>query len=170
MQVKVPYAQAIARKYPEPVAIAIARDPQGKQNPITLGWVMCTSHDPPMLAISVGLTRYSLEAIRQARQFVVAFPSTGMEEDALFFGTKSGRDVDKLAVRKTPTAPATEIDGVLLADAVANFECVLDGEMRTGDHVIFAGRVVAAHVNADRTVRRLYTVDKNYKMGGVKPI
>jgi len=169
MQVESSYAEAIARKYPEPIAIAIARDPQGKYNPITLGWVMCTSHEPPMLAISVGLTRYSLEAIRHAKEFVIAFPSTNMAEDALFFGTKSGRDVNKLEARQTPTLPATKIDGVLLADAVANFECTLDGELHTGDHVIFAGRVVAAHVNSDPAVRRLYTVDKNYKMAGVTP-
>lgn len=49
------YEAAIARKYPEGVAIAIAKDPQGKHNPITLCWLMRTSHEPPMLAISVGL-------------------------------------------------------------------------------------------------------------------
>jgi flavin reductase (DIM6/NTAB) family NADH-FMN oxidoreductase RutF len=35
---------------------------------------------------------------------------------------------------------------VILDDASANFECVLEGELITGDHVIFAGRVVASHV------------------------
>jgi len=169
MQVETGYAEAIARKYPESVAIAIAKDAQGKHNPISLGWVMCTSHQPPMLAISVGLTRYSLEAIRRAKEFVVAFPSSEMAEDALYFGTKSGRDGDKLAARKTPTQPARTIDSVLLADAVANFECVLEGEMRTGDHVIFAGRVTAAYVNEDPAVRRLYTTGKGYAMGGVVP-
>ena len=78
MQVPTEYEEAVARKYPEQVAIAIAQDLQGKYNPITLGWTMLTSHEPPMMAISVGLTRYSLEAIRRAREFVVCFPSSAM--------------------------------------------------------------------------------------------
>lgn len=170
MQVQTPYEQAITRKYPEQVAIAIARDRQGKFNPITLGWTMITSHQPPMMAISVGLTRYSLEAIRTARAFVIAFPSSKMADEALFWGTKSGRDTDKLAELGSRTQPASVIDSVLLADAVANFECKLESELKTGDHVLFVGTVVCSHVNQDSSLRRLYTVGKDYRMGAVAPV
>ena len=146
MQVEATYENAVTRKYPEQVVIAIARDASGKHNPITLGWTMVTSHTPPMMAISVAHERHSLEAIRRAREFVISFPSSAMADDALFFGTRSGRDVDKLAEQGTATQPATRIDSVLLTDAVANFECVLEGQLITGDHVIFAGRVVASHL------------------------
>ena len=44
---------------------------------------------------------------------------------------------------------------MLLSEAVANFECVLETELTTGDHMLFVGRVVAAHVNADERVARL---------------
>ena len=169
MQIQTEFGEAMGLKYPEQVAIAIARDPQGKFNPITLGWCMNTSGDPPMLAISVGLARYSLLAIRHARQFVVSFPSAAMAEDALFFGTHSGRDMDKLAEHKTATQPAARIDGVLLADAVANFECELESELPTGDHVIFAGRIVASHTNQDTSVMRLYTRGGELGLGGVVP-
>ena len=158
MQEAVPFSQAIARKYPEQVVLAIARDPQGKCNPIALGWTMITSGKPPMMAISVGLGRYSLEAIRHAGAFVISFPSASMEQEMLYYGSVSGRDHDKLAERPTPTQPATVIDGVILGDAVANFECVLEGELLTGDHVIFAGRIVAAHANSDPSVVRLYNL------------
>jgi len=163
------YSDAVVRKYPEQVVIAIARDAQGKCNPITLGWTMITSHDPPMMAISVGLSRYSLRAIREAGEFVIAFPSAQMADDALFFGTHSGREMDKLAERDTAIQPASQIGCVLLSHAVANFECVLEGELKTGDHVVFAGRVVAAHLNEKEDLGRLYTLGPGYKMGGVAP-
>ena len=169
MQVKTSYGEAMRRKYPEQIAIAIARDLQGKYNPITLGWVMPTSHAPPMLAISVAFARHSYEAIRQAGEFVVSFPSSAMAEDALFYGTKSGRDMDKLAVCGTKTEPASEMDCVLFTDAVANFECVLESETKTGDHAIFAGRVVAAHASDDASARRLYTLSDGYEMGPAAP-
>jgi len=167
MQTEARYEQATARKYPEAVAIAIAKDAEGKFNPITLGWVMYTSHQPPMMAISVGLPRYSLEAIRQAKQFVISYPSSTMADDALYHGMHSGRDEDKLTACGTKTQPATKIDGVLLADAVANFECELESELISGDHAIFVGRVIASHVNKDPNVRRLYTLGEGYDMGGV---
>ena len=48
-----------------------------------------------MMAISIGLTRYSLEVFRNAKEFVISMPSESQEEETMFFGTKSGRDYDK---------------------------------------------------------------------------
>ena len=168
MQVTSDFETAIARKYPEGVAIAIAKDSQGKHNPITLCWVMRTSFEPPMLGMSLALARHSLAAVRQAREFVVSFPSTEMAQDALFFGSVSGREVDKLAQSQVQTEPATVIDSVLLADAVANFECMLEAELQTGDHAIIIGRVVASHRHRDPGVRGLYALGE-YRFGGVVP-
>ena len=164
MQKQVPFREAIIRKYPEPVAVALAKTPSGVVNPITLGWVMPSSHTPPQFAISVGLTRYSLEVIREAGEFVLSFPSVEQAEEALFFGTESGRSFDKLAARNVPTQPTAVIDSLLLSEAVANFECVLVGELLSGDHVIFVGEVVASHVNVEPK-KRLYTIGPDHLLG-----
>ena len=119
-----------------------------------------------MLAISVGKTRYSCEVVRGAGEFVLAFPSELQHKDVMLFGTKSGRDADKLGESGEQTTPATKIDSVLLVNAVANFECRLAGEMEAGDHIIFVGEVVASHLNPDRP-NRLYTVGPGYKMAGL---
>lgn len=168
MQIQADYDVAIKRKYPEQVAIAIVKDPQGKPNPITVGWLTRTSIDPPMLAVSIGKARYSREAIEEAKSFVVCLPSKEMVSEAIFFGTKSGRDIDKLAEYGTKHEPASKIDGVILTEALANFECELAGALETGDHVLFAGRVVATHMNQDLAVRGLYALG-NDEMGGVVP-
>ena len=165
MQHQVDYSQAIASKYPEQIVIGIARDAQGKHNPITLGWTMIVSHQPPMMAVSIGKTRYSLDTFRSAREFVIAFPSEHQQEEAMLFGTKSGRDMDKLVAAGCPVIPAGKIDAVLLADAVANFECKLTGEHQSGDHVIFVGEVVCSHLNPV-SLNRLYTVGEGYQMAG----
>jgi len=166
MQVETPFSEAILRKYPEQIVIALAKDRSGTVNPITLGWTMPTSHKPPMMAVSVGLTRYSLEVIRHAGEFVIAFPSELQAKETLLFGTKSGRDVDKIELSGIAVSPAQALDCLLIDDAVANFECRLAGELRTGDHVIFAGEVLKAHVNPDAP-GRLYTVSKGYRMSGI---
>ena len=64
MQKEVPFAIALESRYPEQVAIAVVKDLQGRYNPVTLGWVMPVSQQPPMLAMAVGRTRYTAESLR----------------------------------------------------------------------------------------------------------
>ncbi len=160
--------EAMARGLPIPLAVAIIRDGAGRYNPITLAWVMNTSKNPPMLAIAIGRERYSSEALAASRQFVVAWPSATMAHETLVFGTRSGRDIDKLGLCGSAVQPALRIDSLLLSDAVANFECELASTVETGDHLIHVGRIVAAHVHQDPNVRRLYALATE-RMGAVAP-
>ncbi len=166
MQKQTEYSDAIKTKYPEQVVIAIAKDRNGKANPITLGWTMIVSGNPPMMAIAVAKTHYSIEAITHSKCFTIAFPSSDMAEAALFFGSKSGRDTDKFAEFDCKTEPAKAIDSVLLTYAVANFECTLESQMHAGDHIIFVGKVVSSHVNTEPK-KRLYTTGPGHKLGSV---
>lgn len=164
MQKQVEYPEAVKTKYPEQVVIAIARDKDGRANPVTLGWTMIVSGNPPMMAIAVAKKHYSIETIRHSKCFTIVYPSSEMSEAALFFGSRSGRDVDKFAEFDCEIAPAKEIDSVLLADAVANFECTLVSETEAGDHIIFVGEIICSHVNTEPK-QRLYTVGPGHKLG-----
>jgi len=164
MQKRVEFSDAVKTKYPEQVVIAIAKDRQGKANPVTLGWTMIASGDPPMMAIAVAKKHYSIEAITHSECFTVAFPSSDMADAALFFGSKSGREIDKFAEFECETQPAKEIDSVLLTDAVANFECMLESQVPAGDHIVFIGTIVCSHMNTEPK-KRLYTVAPGHKLG-----
>jgi len=164
MQKQVEYEEAIKTKYPEQVVIAIAKDKAGRANPVTLGWTMIASGKPAMMAIAVANKHYSIETVRHSKCFTIAFPSSEQAEAALFFGSRSGRDVDKFAEFDCQTEPAAAIDSVLLSDAVANFECTLESETVAGDHIIFVGQIVASHINTEPE-KRLYTVGPGHKLG-----
>jgi len=166
MQKETEYSDAIKTKYPEQVVIAIAKDKNGKANPITLGWTMIVSGSPPMMAIAVAKTHYSIEAITHSKCFTIAFPSSEIAEAALFFGSKSGRDTDKFVEFDCKTEQAKSIDSVLLTDAVANFECTLESQMPAGDHIIFIGEIVSSHINTEPK-KRLYTTGPGHKLGSV---
>lgn len=167
MQKEAPYAIAIEGRYPEQIAIAVARDPKGNYNPITIGWVMPTSIHPPMLALSIGGDRWTAEAIRRAREFVLAYPSETQVEAAKYFGTHSGRDSKKFATVHCETERAHKVDSLILSDAVANFECRLVTELKTGDHVIFVGEVLCSHTNTN-PANRLFTLIRSQHMGGFR--
>ena len=164
MQKQVEYAEAVKSKYPEQVVIVIAKDKNGKANPVTLGWTMIASGNPAMMAIAVAKKHYSIEAITHSKCFTIVFPSAQMAEAALFFGSRSGRTTDKLAEFDCATEPAREIDSVLLSDAVANFECRLHSQVPTGDHITFIGEIVCSHINTEPR-KRLYTVGPGHKLG-----
>lgn len=164
MQKQVEYAEAAKTKYPEQLVIAVAKDKNGKANPVTLGWTMIASGSPPMMAIAVAAGHYTVQAIEHSKCFTIAYPSVEMADLALFFGSKSGRDGDKLAESDCRTEPATQIDSVLLSDAVANFECREELRVHAGDHIIYIGRIVATHVNTEPK-KRLYTIAPGHKLG-----
>jgi len=164
MQKQAEYSDAIKTKYPEQVVIAIAKDKAGRANPVTLGWTMIVSGNPPMMAIAVAKTHYSTEAITHSKSFTIAFPASQMADAALFFGSKSGRDTDKFAEFDCKTEPAKAIDSLLLSDAVANFECTLESQIPAGDHIIFVGKIVCSHINTEPK-NRLYTTGPGHKLG-----
>ncbi len=166
MQKKADYEQAIKTKYPEQIVFAVVKDKNGKPNPVTIGWSMVASGQPPMLAIALTPRRYSTEAIMHSKCFTVAYPTPEMSKLAMFFGTHSGRDCDKFAETGCKFSPAEKIDSVIIDDAAANFECVLESEHIAGDHIIFVGKVVACHVNTEHK-NRLYSIGPNRLLGGV---
>jgi len=149
--------EAWKRKYPEQVVCATCVDAEGRGNIIPLGWFMPTSFDPPMCAISVGHGRYSHKLISESGEFVVAFPTEGREEDVLLCGTRSGREVDKFAETGFTAAPARKVRAPLIVECLVNLECRVAGTLESGDHTIFCGEIVAAHVNDDAG-RRMYNM------------
>jgi len=169
MQIKLDPDVAIARKFPEPVAIVITVTAQGRPNAMAVGWITVASGDPLMFVMGIDEQAYTFELIRETGQFVIAFPSEVMARETLHVGTVSGRDRDKLAECGLALQPATVVRPPLLADAVANFECELAQIIKPGDCPLVIGKTVAAHGNKDSAVRRLYALAPGHVLGSVRP-
>lgn len=141
--------EAWLRKYPERTVLAVSVDERGKPNIITLGWNMPTSNNPPMAAISVNLKAHSHKLIHEGGEFVLVFPSIEMEEEVMYCGTHSGREVDKFKETGLTPAPAKYVKPPLIEEAVVNMECKVVGELRTGDHTLFAGEILTAYLSEE---------------------
>ena len=151
---------------PSRVVLAVCYDREKKRsNPIALGWKMQTSIKPPMVAISIGKTRYSHKLLMETGEFVLAVPGEDMAEEVLFCGTNSGRKMDKF--QKTGLTPleAKSIKPSLIKECAVNLECKVSGRLETGDHTIFAGEVVKSWVSGEKK-RVLISVgsEKGYKL------
>jgi flavin reductase (DIM6/NTAB) family NADH-FMN oxidoreductase RutF len=114
-----------------------------RRDAFTAAWVMQTSFAPPLLAVSVNPQNASHALVQAGRTFAVSVLARGDLELARRFGTRSGRDQDKLAgvawTRGRHGAP-------ILNAAVAFFDCELVSTLATGDHDIIVGRVIDGRV------------------------
>ena len=160
-------SEAIKKKYPEWIVLVVTMDQQGQVDVMPAGWCMVTSGQPLMLAVSIHPNRHTHKLLREAGEFVIAFPAAGQGPAVWYCGSHSGRDVDKIANTDLETLPATEIKTPLLKGAVANFECRLVKQMDTGDHTIFVGEVVAAHIEEGAPGRLLNFGNNRYAMAEI---
>ena len=143
---QVKFGEAMHRKYPEWIVLVVAREAEGKANLMPAGWGMVCSGSPPMVCVAIGHGRYTHKCIEATAEFVFAWAGEGQADLVDYAGSHTGAQVDKFAEFDIPTAPAAEIDAPLLAEAAANLECKLHRAVSVGDHTIFVGEVVAAHL------------------------
>lgn len=136
--------EAVRRKYPEQIVLVTSVGSNRPPNIITLGWMMFTSGEPPLLAISVGKTRHSHALIQETEEFVCAFPGSDLKEAVLFCGTRSGREVDKFKATGLTPVKAKQVKPPLIGECLVNLECKVRKQIATGDHTIFVGEIVAA--------------------------
>ncbi len=139
-------------KDPSKIALAIVRDTDGKDNAITLEWFMRTSIDPPMLAISIGNTRYSHRCLQSFRFFNLCFPTPEQIEAVKLCGSLSVRDTDKFNLCHFDTFPGKLAKLPIIRNSAANFECEVITQVRSGDHTIFAGEIKYAWLDKDQRV------------------
>lgn len=114
-----------------------------QRDAFTAAWVMQTSFDPLLLALSINPEHASYPFLHAGRGFTVNVLRQGQLDLARRFGTRSGRDEDKLEdIRWWPGRSGRPI----LEDALAYFDCELAGHMPAGDHEVVLARVTDGKV------------------------
>ena len=114
-----------------------------RKDAFTAAWIMQASFNPLLLAISINPDNASYELLHASGCFTVNVLKQGQLELARHFGTKSGRDQDKLERMRIRAGRA---GSPILEDALAYFECELEGRTRAGDHELVLGRVVDGRI------------------------
>lgn len=114
-----------------------------RRNAFTAAWLMQVSFDPLLLALSVNPGHASFPLLVGSGGFAVSVLSRDQLDLARHFGTRSGRETDKLA---GVSWRADRTGAPILAGAVAYLECRLTGRIPAGDHEIVIARPVAGEL------------------------
>jgi flavin reductase (DIM6/NTAB) family NADH-FMN oxidoreductase RutF len=132
---------------PVPVWIIGSYDSDGKPNAMTASWVGICNSDPPCVTISLKEIRYSYGNIMERKAFTVNIPSERYAAESAFFGTVSGRDVDKFAATGLTAVKSALVDAPYIGEFPLVAECKLIHTYKVGSHVMMIGEIldVKAH-------------------------
>ncbi|MFH0949340.1 MAG: flavin reductase family protein [Candidatus Aenigmatarchaeota archaeon] len=139
--------KAFDRFKPSRCVFVISIDKNGKPNGMIAGQVMRCASEPSMIAISLWKKGYTHKLIQQSKEFVIAVPNKELKKEFKFFGSTHGNKVDKFKETGIETAKARFVKSPLIKKATINFECKLEKEIDSGDHIIFIGRILASYIN-----------------------
>ena len=127
--------------------IGVAHD--GRRNAFTAAWVTQVSFSPLLLALSINPEHASYPMLKASGCFTVNVLRRDQLGLAGHFGTRSGRDADKLAQARWRPG---QLGAPVLLDALAYLECRVTGATPAGDHEIVLGRAVGgAALESDAT-------------------
>jgi len=162
-KIDIPLTSAHRLLYPRNVVLVSCMKQKDKTNLITLSWCTPTSLHPPMVAISVGDQRYSHKLIEETKEFVVNIPTMDIIDDVLFCGRTTGKICEKLDKTVLTLLPAKQVKPQIVKECVAHIECKLIQKVKTGDHTLFIGKVVASYFNEG-------VFDESFAMSKMKPV
>ncbi|MEM0155211.1 MAG: flavin reductase family protein [Thermoplasmataceae archaeon] len=119
-------------------------------NVMSAEWSLRVSLDPFLMAVFVGYERETYKLIRDSGEFGLSYCSDRQGELAHLAGNMSLRNGNKFDKAAFVTFDSRYIEAPLIDGAVSNFECRVVDELKTGDHAVFVGEVLAGYYDDSR--------------------
>lgn len=99
---------------PQLVGLVTTIDRANRPNVATFAWIISTSHDPELVAVSVSRKHYTYESLTE--EFVINLPTRELLEQVWAVGTRSGRNVDKFQATGLTPIPAVVVKPPRIAE------------------------------------------------------
>lgn len=118
-----------------------------KVNFMAASWVTPIAEEPPLVGVAVDVSSYTHELIEAYGEFTVNILPFERVRDIYFYGSRSGREVDKS--QRLSYRQGSRVRAPVLEDAVGYIECRVKEKVRAEDVTFFVGEVLAAAVRED---------------------
>ncbi len=127
---------------PCPVWVIGSYDAAGKPNAMTASWAAICCSQPPMVTVSLRKATYTYGSIMESKAFTVNVPSEEFVKQAAYFGSVSGRDVDKFKESGLTPVKSSLVNAPYIAEFPLVIECKLVRTIELGLHTMFIGEIV----------------------------
>lgn len=95
-----------------------------KGNPMTIGWGLIGQiWGRPIFQVLVRPSRHSFSLLEELGEFTVCVPADGQKDALSLCGTRSGRDLDKVAACGLSLEPSSDVSVPYIAECRAHYEC-----------------------------------------------
>jgi flavin reductase (DIM6/NTAB) family NADH-FMN oxidoreductase RutF len=128
--------------YPIPVWVIGTYDKEKKPNAATVAWGGICCSQPPCVAISLRKATYSYGNILENKAFTVNVPSEKYVTEAHYFGTVSGRNVDKFSETGLTSVKSELVNAPYVKEFPLVLECKLIHTIEIGLHTQFIGEIM----------------------------
>jgi flavin reductase (DIM6/NTAB) family NADH-FMN oxidoreductase RutF len=135
--------------YPTPALVIGTYDKEGKPNVMTAAWAGICCSVPPCVGVSLRKATHTYGSIMEKKAFTVNVPSENYIKEVDYFGTVSGRDVDKLSKVGLTPVRSKIVDAPYIKEFPFILECRLLQAVEIGLHTEFIGEVLDVKVESD---------------------
>ncbi len=127
---------------PCPVWVIGSYDAAGKPNAMTASWAAICNSQPPMITVSLRKATYTYGNILASKAFTVNVATEPLASAAAYFGSVSGRDVDKFAETGLTPVRSDLVNAPYIKEFPLVIECRLVKTDSLGLHTMFIGEIV----------------------------
>ena len=135
---------------PCPVWVIGSYDTAGKPNVMTASWAAICCSQPPCVTVSLRKATYTYGNIMTTKAFTVNIPSEQFARETMYFGSVSGKDVDKFATSGLTPVKSDLVNAPYVREFPLVIECKLLQTVELGLHTMFIGEIV--DVKADESI------------------
>ncbi len=124
-------------------------DKNGKPNAAAVAWGGICCSMPPCVGISLRKATYSYENIMEKKAFTVNVPSEKYVKEADYFGTTSGRNIDKFSKTRLTPVQSGIVDAPYIKEFPLILECKVINTLEIGLHTQFIGEIMDIKADDD---------------------
>lgn len=136
--------------FPMPALLVAVKTGEDSANIVTIAWAGIVGGNPPLIAMDIAATHYSMPFIEREGNFTVNVPRSSQAVEADYCGIVSGRkDPHKAATCGFTLAPATRISSPLIVECPLNLECRLLKKVEAGKGSFILAEILETHVDEE---------------------
>ncbi len=133
--------------YPTPVLVVGTYDGKGKANAMTAAWGGISCSSPPCVSVSLRKATYSYGNIVDRKAFTINIPSEAHIREADYFGTVSGKNVDKFSATGLTPVASDLVDAPYIKEFPLVLECKVINAIEIGLHTQFIAEIMDVKVD-----------------------
>lgn len=145
--------------FPIPIALIVSGNGDNA-NIISIAWIGITGSNPPSIGISLKKNRYSLDLIRQTKEFTINIPSTSDMIKTDYCGLVSGENTNKFNDTNYTALKSHKVKTPIIKECPYNIECKVINEVAIGDWILVIGEIVETHIDEDKMEDNKISIEK----------